>query len=145
MNRRFAIYTMMFGVAFTAVIAEDQKANTDKTDKIDKNLISGVWLAHPFDGPGTKPRIELKENKKARLLMQDDEEKEAIWEWKEPATILITYTETGRTVEAKVSLLGKDSMTMVSTRGRETKYVKLASWDAKEPKKSEQVVPPNGP
>lgn len=122
---------MMFGASFTALIAEDKKANNDKLVKINKNLIIGVWLAHPFDGPGSKPKMEFKENKKARMITQLDEKREAIWEWKEPATILITYPETGRTVESQVVLLTKDSMTMISIRGKETKYVKLASWDAK--------------
>jgi hypothetical protein len=105
----------------------------EKAPPVDKTQIVGVWLAKPFDGPGTAPRIEFKEGGKFRALMQDDTEMEGTWEWKDDSTIELAYPKTERKISSQVTQLTKESMTMVSSRGRATPYVRLKSWAAKSP------------
>lgn len=105
----------------------------EKAPPVDKTQIVGVWLAQPFDGPGTAPRIEFKEGGKFRALMQDNTEMDGTWEWKENSSIELSYSKTERKISPQVTLLSKESMTMVSSRGRATPYVRLKSWGAKSP------------
>lgn len=100
---------------------------------IDKEQIVGVWLAQPFDGPGTQPRIEFMKGGKFRALMQDGSEMEGKWEWTEEATLELSYPKIERKISSQVTKLSKESMTMISSRGRATNYVRLESWDAKKP------------
>lgn len=105
----------------------------EKAPPVDKTQIVGVWLAKPFDGPGIAPRIEFKEGGKFMALMQDDTESEGKWEWKDDSTIELTYPKSERKITSQVTQLTKESMTMVSSRGRATPYVRLKSWGAKSP------------
>jgi hypothetical protein len=85
--------------------------------------------------------MELKKGGKFRMKAQDDSEMEGTWEWKEPDTIVISYPDTGRKVEAKVVRLEENAMVTASVRGRETPYVRLKSWSGKVPEEKE---PPAG-
>jgi hypothetical protein len=88
---------------------------------------------------GSEPRMELKKGGKFRMRAQDDSETEGTWEWKEPDTIVISYPENGRKVEAKVVRLEENAMVTASVRGRETPYVRLKSWTAKVPGEKEKA------
>lgn len=129
-----ALMMTFLGVA-SPVHCEEQKP------ALKKDWLEGIWLAHPFDGPGSEPRMELKKDGKFRMKAQDDSEMEGTWEWKEPDTIVISYPDTGRKVEAKVVRLEENAMVTASVRGRETSYVRLKSWTAKAP---EEKKPPAG-
>ena len=133
MIRRLALSLLILSTIGVASHAVGQEKPPAAPNKIDKDLIIGVWLAHPFDGAGTKPRIEFKKGGKFRALMQNRAEMEGKWQWKEPSTLVLLYPERNREIESTVRELTSETMTSVSSRGRETKYVKLKAWNAKEP------------
>jgi hypothetical protein len=137
--------SFIFGALAVALAGLAMPARSEeKKDGLKKEWIEGIWLAHPFDGPGSEPRMELKKDGKFRMKAQDDSEMEGTWEWKEPDTIVISYPDTGRKVEAKVVRLEENAMVTASVRGRETPYVRLKSWAAKAPDEKERPTGKGG-
>ncbi len=128
----------------------------EKAPAVDKTKILGVWLAKPSDEPDAVQRmefkerskynalrIEFKEGGKFRALMQDDTVSEGTWEWKADAKaeglmaqmtpIELTYPKLGANITFRFAQLNKESMTMMTTRGRYTHYLRVKSWDAQSP------------
>jgi hypothetical protein len=128
----------------------------EKAPAVDKTQILGVWLAKPSNEPNAVQRmefkerskynalrIEFKEGGKFRALMQDDTEMEGTWEWKADtkaeglmalmSPIELTYPKLGAKITFRFAQLNKESMTMMTNRGRYTHYFRVKSWDAKSP------------